>query len=773
MSDGLQDEWLLLNRAVENRLPHAFAPATVCTHPATQSQTHITICQNSQHLRLLIGYFYRYKKVWQMKKLYPFLLLLSAGLQLRSQEDMITVAFQQESGNITRFAESELRKHLRDRDGGYPTTRIAASFKRDKSLVDGTFEYRIDRKGKHLSLGFIGGDETTITHAVHGFLEHIGFRFSLDGTIRPDKIRLDTLTAGHYRTTPFVRWRGIRQHVNFPMDISSYPIEEAKEYVERLMRMRFNKLAVHSYPNLWHEVRTGDSIEYAGNFFYNREHAIPGYAPISKNIRFNQKIFSIPAIEPYYHDRKTRSRMSVEWMRALLTHAKSIGLNIQFSVEPRTRGDIDYIVDNCRSALTDYPMIDELEIITEELGGWGNACSDSTVRNVLKKRFGAGILNDTMVTGVIRKNQPDLDNLFDQLGRNIAALKIIEKDPWFMARKKGYKLGVYCTLPAYADAAYHIVRTTMPHTEVTIMPGHGSVRTADHFSRVRKTAADLAMTTVFSWIEFDGLMFTQQNPIAGIESLMRHLDAVNRGHQQHSVLFNHWRTAENGTAGRYAAVTTLYGPMEASDFYMKHAAEMGIQDPKTYASVMKMLEDIDKRSTNDLPNVGFCWIGAWLQGAPYTWMDRNMLQLVMDMFDSTATTVEALEKNTLAPSGKQHLAFLGNRLRASVSYLSAFRIATGIQLIPKNGAGGYDEAESKKAAEICNNALLEYERYITLHTRMMPDRGCEGTLINLWHGPMYGVRVLRERIGKIPMDTPVKAEKSTDAPPLPILMKKQ
>jgi hypothetical protein len=36
--------------------------------------------------------------------------------------------------------------------------------------------------------------------------------------------------------TPKVRQRGIRQHINFTMDVSCYPIEDAKEYIRNLAR---------------------------------------------------------------------------------------------------------------------------------------------------------------------------------------------------------------------------------------------------------------------------------------------------------------------------------------------------------------------------------------------------------------------------------------------------------------------------------------------------------------------------------------------------------
>jgi hypothetical protein len=69
-----------------------------------------------------------------------------------------------------------------------------------------------------------------------------------------------------------------------------------------------------------------------------------------------------------------------------------------------------------------------------------------------------------------------------------------------------------------------------------------------------------------------------------------------------------------------------------------------------------------------------------------------------------------------------------------------------------------------------DRSLRLYDRYLEAHGKTMPDRGCEGTLINLWHGPMYGVKVLREKIAGIPMDVPAQKTSATDAPPLPILM---
>lgn len=62
---------------------------------------------------------------------------------------------------------------------------------------------------------------------------------------------------------PVAKFRGIRQHINFPMDISSYTLKDAKQYIQNLARMRFNFITFHSYPGQWYEVKKKDTIEYA------------------------------------------------------------------------------------------------------------------------------------------------------------------------------------------------------------------------------------------------------------------------------------------------------------------------------------------------------------------------------------------------------------------------------------------------------------------------------------------------------------------------------
>ena len=350
------------------------------------------------------------------------------------------------------------------------------------------------------------------------------------------------------------------------------------------------------------------------------------------------------------------------------------------------------------------------------------------------------------------------------------AIRQIPQQTWFRNRNIELQLGIYCTIAEYAPVAYHLARKALPEMNIGIMPGHGSVRTANHLARVRKNAEDLAHTTILSWIEFDGLMFSQQNPVDGIEALFQQLDTLRDGRQLNTILFNHWRTAENAVAARYAAETSLRGPIDRSGFYRDQAQILGLKNKDEYLTVMHTLENLDRICTKDLPNVGFCWIGAWLTGGPYTWMNRPLLQQTARTYDSLRNIVHSLTTDLPDGYGRVQLSLLENRLLTSHLYLAAFEAACGIQDIKKDNGGAYPTSAQEQAGILLDRSLRLYDRYMEAHGKAMPDRGCEGTLINLWHGPVYGVKVLRARVAGIPLDVPAQQTTATDAPPLPILL---
>ena len=124
----------------------------------------------------------------------------------------------------------------------------------------------------------------------------MGYLFDLTGTSVPEHWAKAMTEPFDTLIKPDIRWRGIRQHVNFPMDISSYTLEDAKEYIDRLVRMRFNKLTIHSYPGQWYETYFGDSLSLAGNYFYGNKHVMYDNAFLQEKIKDNDSLFCIPEL---------------------------------------------------------------------------------------------------------------------------------------------------------------------------------------------------------------------------------------------------------------------------------------------------------------------------------------------------------------------------------------------------------------------------------------------------------------------------------------------
>ena len=645
--------------------------------------------------------------------------------------------------------------------------------KTDKELADGDFSYKLkSTTNKHIVL-LAGSGNTEISNALYTFLEDIGYRFNITGVVYPVSIDISNVAAkGLVTVHPAVRWRGIRQHVNFPMDISSYPIGEAKAYVRDLLRMRFNKLAFHSYPNQWYKVVVNGKTEYAGHFFYGNRHPIPQDVPVVKDhIRFNKEYYVIPEIEPVYLDEAACSDAAVKWMAELTSYAKELGFFISMSADPNGQKTLDDVLNVVRFIGDSYPAVDQMELISEEMGGWGSGTSREKLDSTFVEYFGQDILKDTLVVRATREQNSDLENLIYQTGRNIRAITTIKSDPELNSRFSSVTVGSYCTNPDYTRAAYYLARKFLPESEIVVLPAHGSRRVADFITRSVYKSEDMAKAIVYSWIEFDGLMFLQQNCVKGIHDLIVYMqNTLGEGQQANALLFNHWRTAENRTAARYAALATLYGPVPEDQFYRENAQELGISDAADYHRAMRILDDADWDATNDLPNIGFCWVGAWDGGGSFGWMPRDNVRRIRAMYDESGSILAEVLRQTSAGPGHDYLEFLCNRIACTVVYLNAFEAAGAIQDIKPSKSGVYTDAQKGAYVKACNEGLLIFDQYLDLHTRMMPDRGTEGTLINTWLAPIRGLKILRNKVGGVSLDDAQVHSTSNTAPPLPIFI---
>jgi len=629
----------------------------------------------------------------------------------------------------------------------------------DKKITDGSFGYKT--KGNNVI--FFAGDAMGLSNAIYTMLEDIGYTFDITGISKPDTYKWSVIKNANRIITPKVRWRGIRLHVNFPMDISSYSIEDAKEYIDCVTRLRMNKFTIHMYPGQWYETHIGDSLSLAGNFFYGNKHYIYNNPLLKKVIPGNDSLYCIPKSEKLHG--QELSTFTIKWMNEFMSYAKKRGFYIQLSFEPRST-TVNQAVKTAKEIEKQYPNIDALEFITQETGGWGPSCTKPETLATLHKYFTTEIAENPSVLKPIKDKQRDINRLYGQIGISAKAIKELRKQK---SSSPELKLGIYCSFNEITPGAYRLARLALPKTPICLMPSHGSDGTAVAFPLSVINKEDMKYTEIYSWIEFDGLMYLEQNSINGNETLLNEMAQKSDG-QINSLCFNHWRTAENRTSARYVSESTIKGSIPADTFYKSYAARLGISDTNDYIKAMHIINDVDTYSKTRLKNIGFCWFGAWKKGGPYLHVKPEHMKHARDMhFQAANLLANALKQTKKGTVANDYLAFKGNRALCTVIFLDAFSEATKLQSIKRDNSGKISKKEQKRAEEICNKSLLKLDQFLEMYARMMPDRGCEGTLASVWNAPVWGLKISRSKYSGIPIEEMPHSDEAIDAPPLPIL----
>ncbi len=615
--------------------------------------------------------------------------------------------------------------------------------------------------GERTEYGFLlrGADVTCVLHAAYTFLEQMGWRFELTGPVQLGEA--DAANFKPFHITPAVKQRGIRQHINFPMDISSYTCEEAREYIRNLARLRYNHITFHSYPNQWIDGKQASDLKTAGAFFYGQRHDIPDH-PLLKRAIDNETTFCIPEIEAHVDDLEQRSKMAIAWLQAVMAEAARCGLHIQFSFEPR-HGNRTLTLATCRHILDLYPWIDTLELISTETGGWGEPNDAETVRKALDLHYSVELQQSPEFLAAMNAGKANFDHIMTQLAHLIEAVRAFQ--PKAAAKHVDLVLGVYCVLPEFHPAILRVVRERLPREiSFAFLPEHSSGRVAKAMADLQQDDADWQRTFLYSWLEFDGTMYLQQNGVPGLERLFSTLQGKVQG-----MAFNHWRTAENQLVARYAAEACLHGSIPAAHFYADYARCLGIGDPPAFAEAHERMADADWMATNKLFNIGFCYAGCWGRtGLGYFthWRIDDILEN-RDLFNQAHDLLARCARKTTSKAGRKFLSFLDNRVRCTMVYLEA--MAKGSELQKFKDLQPDDLTESQKAdvIAICDAALTLLEQYMTLHAQAMPDRGCQGTLISVYYTPLAVLKRIRSDYAGIPTDLPF-IPTSHDEPPSPI-----
>ncbi len=601
----------------------------------------------------------------------------------------------------------------------------------DKAMDDFSFSVR------HIAPAGIAGGTTIelrgataagVLHAAYTMLEKAGLRFDVAGPILPEVIRLENLRGFSRIVRPAVSRRGIRQHINFAMDISSYPLEEAKEYVRNLARLRLNSITFHSYPGQWYPVLLPGGASLAGNFFYGQRHDIPD-EPLLKSVVRNKKVYCIPAIEPFYDQPEEKSRRAMDWLAEVIREAKRVGLTVNFSLELRDE-DPALSLAACRFVLDRYRWIDSLELITQE---------DSD-------KPGREIEYNTRILRTLRNSQAP-------------------------GRKLEYGVGIYNTGIEDLKPGFELMRRIVPSdVHLTVLPAHGARKAVDNLKAIPITAADVNRTMFYSWVEFDGLMYLQQNPVEGIRRLIGEGRRLTGGAPLYGISWNHWRTAENRTSIAYAALAMIEGPIEPRDFYRDYGRSFGIGDLEAYGAAMSTLDDADTEARNDLFNIGFCYGGYWTSQkelANYGRFTPEKIEAARRKFEAARDHLFGCVSGTPTAGGKHYLEFLTNRISCTLFHLRAFLKMTELQpLFSVKDPKHFTAVERQRIGLVSAEALALETEYMKLHVQMIADRGCEGTLMSYYYAPVLLLKQIIKTYGEKGGETGI-TPKTIDAPPAP------
>lgn len=607
---------------------------------------------------------------------------------------------------------------------------VAFSLATNAHLRESCYAVRIADDSRRRTVTLAGHDEAGVLHAVYELLEQGGLFFDITGPILPDRLNLAALPRGETIVTPFVRRRGIRQHINFPMDISSYPLAEALEYIRNLARMRMNHITFHSYNGQWHGYTQDGEYKPGGHFFYGTRFDLPPREPFTRRIR-NRSVYCIPEIEAAVDDPERRSRMAADWLNAVIAECRRGGLRVQLSIEPPGKTRAEGLAA-CRDVLKLYPAIDTLELITPECGNSEKTLSVDEIRTRLVEAFGPSALDDKPLLGSLKDNLGQLEGGLRHCIRNIGIVTDLLAAPG--TARPALAVGAYITCPDSLRILHAVMQRHAPEgVSLTFLPAHGARRAVANLKQMGFTRQSLGRSLLYGWIEFDGNMYLQQNSVTGARQLLEFAKALAGSDPVPGVALNHWRTAENRACIAYAARAFLRGPVPPVEFYRDYARVFGLHDADRYARLMQELDDLDDLAREKMFNIGFCANGCWVRpGLRWTlkW-DSAALDEARRRYQGVSRDLDLCLASAARPAGRDLVRFLSNRVECTVLQLDCARILKSLAAFcDHDHPERLDAGQKEQVKAACAEALDLAERYLAKHAEAIRDRGCEGTLIS-------------------------------------------
>lgn len=641
-----------------------------------------------------------------------------------------------------RYAKRELRSFLKkysthsieeEKDAALE---IILDYREEQEGIVSDIWYRITQtgSGETKRLVISSTQEGGILSGVYDVLGRMGIRFQMNGEICEGLLDVSACDGMDEVCRPFVRWRGIRQHINFPMDISSYHLEEAKEYIRNLARMGFNSITFHSYTGQWHGYVGEKKTVYAGNFFYGQRHMVPDYPVVSEQV-CNETYYCIPEIERQLSEEKERHEFSIFWLNELMKVCRQVCMHITLSIELPDDESTDSLVQIVRGVLKSYPLIDTIEWISPEGGGNGKAIARSELNDKVKEYFG----ETPFVCGALSYMPEEVP---DSLSGAMSSLKRAwdlyqrKEEIWEGLGEKQIAVGLYVMCKETLKFLKQIMTKILPEEVLlTFLPAHGSLAVAENIAFMEFTKEELQRTMLYSWIEFDGNMYLLQNSSRGIEVLLKELAEITEGAPVHGLCLNHWRTAENELVAGYLAKASVQWE-ETHVFYKKYAADLGIANVTLFAEAMRALEELDCFNRDYLFNIGFCYLGCWLAPAGLGWIrewELGQIMQAMESYRKIQKQLEACLEVTTYQSGILLLRLLLNRIQCSILQLSCiWELRKICEIVDDQRKTALTDEQKEWIEAQCDRAQKYAGKYLQCHMEECPDRGCQGTAVSYY-----------------------------------------
>ena len=623
-----------------------------------------------------------------------------------------------------------------------------------------------------------GGSQPAALWAAYALLEHLGALFEFSGeTLPPRRPALD-LDGIVLRKTPSITERGLRLHLNFPMDQSAYSLPEFLAWVDRIARMKVNTLMFHFYAaHPWFYFQYKDARTASGTFFVGSSMFGGKYllSPemIGRDLVRNKAQFFPPEMEGMAPG-EALIHKTEERLRAVMARAHERGIKVAVSFEPlglpgeiaahlpaweKEAGGRDRLLRDVTAArllacMDAYPQADEYQLISVE--GSSDAPADLDLKADLRRlctkyRIPFDPEDEARFAGAKESgihlapyNAPESASA---LGRGlyrpvVSSLRFVDLALDVLAdarvaerlKREGKQanVGIYLPHGPAVKLCTPALRAMIPPAgRLQMMVDYGARATADQmpgWDALR--GADLHLG-VITWLEFDGSMFLPQAWPRSVYDCVRNA----KGLPLTSLVANHWRVS--GLDADAACLAEVpWAPDEGYDTwfdgYLGRVFRRGNapQARKAYDA----LEQATLTCRAHLFNVGFCWEGRFRSGFGYP---QQHVETAKKQFGEARDAFAALAGALSQGPAQTRAQALADRCECARIHLDTMQEMGAAEVRPS------DPPEKLKAgAEHAEAAYALAQQYMKTYARHVLDRGDEGMLVNYQYAVVQRARGL-------------------------------